>query len=159
MAWSVLLREGEPWYTSLRTVFDALENQQTAYHFLLAGIETNRMELPCCQYGPEPVWISGTDLTRLVSDHKIQWIWGAFLGFPPEVTREEALSSTQALYAPGGADMDSWTLRNRFLETKAEFIIYADDSSFVEILSRKRELTEMFHAHKPLSEISEWNGP
>ena len=155
IAWSAILREGEPWYTSLKTVFDALENRQTTYHFLLAGIETNREKLPHCEYCPEPVWISGTSLTRLVCEHNIQWIWGAFLAFPPELTQTEILSSTRALYAPSDASRDSFALRNCFSETKAEFMIYADDSSFVEVISRSRELIEIFHAHKPLSEISE----
>ena len=156
MIWSAELaelREGE-YFTFLKSIFDALENKQLKFNFLLLGIEAcpNREEYEFVNR--DPVWITGKALTEMVCDEDFLWIWGAFLAFPQDVTEEEAVAGTCRLYIPESSDMDSWNIRNRFSETKAEFMIFAEDSTYVELLSREKNLIDIFCTHKPLAKVT-----
>ena len=73
--------------------------------------------------------MSGEELTRMIRQEDFQWVWGALLAFSTSCSKEQILSGVRALYVPEASDQDSWHIRNRFLETGAEFMIYAEQSS------------------------------
>ena len=153
-AWSAVLRgDGQP-HTLLGRVFDALEDRQRGCNFLLVGIEAYP-QTPEFQFvnGPS-VWLSGEELTQIVRQEDFQWVWGAFLAFSPEISKEWALSNTSALYVPQSSDWDSWQVRNRFLETGAQFMIFADDSTATELLTQDRELVDGFCRQEPQANVT-----
>ena len=154
-AWSAVLEKDGQYHTFLGRVFDVLEDRQRNYNFLLAGIEAYPAA-PAFQFVRQsPVWISGEELTRMIRQEDFQWGWGALLAFPPSCSREEVLGSVRALYVPEAPDQDSWHIRNRFLETGAEFMIFAEDSTYTELLIRDRALLEMFCRHEPQARVTE----
>ena len=153
-AWSAVLETDGQYHNFLGRVFDALEDRQRNYNFLLAGIETYPTA-PGFQFvNQAPVWISGEELTRMIRQEDFQWVWGALLAFPPSCSREEVLGSVRALYVPEAPDQDSWHIRNRFLETGAEFMIFAEDSTFTEFLTWDRELLDVFCRHEPQAKVT-----
>ncbi|MCX7276204.1 MAG: hypothetical protein NTZ15_02610 [Burkholderiales bacterium] len=68
-----------PWFTNMRSVFDALGFRASRYDWFVSDVETN-------YYGKDFVsddqWISGEALERLISEHDIQFIWAVFSAFP-----------------------------------------------------------------------------
>ena len=119
--WSAVLEKDGQAHTFLGRVFDALENQQVHYNFLLVGIEAYPV-------APE-------------------------FQFVNRVSREQAVSRVCDLYAPSSSDQDNWHVRNRFPETGAEFMIFAEDSTYTELLARRRELVERFCRHEPRAKM------
>ena len=80
-AWSAVLEKDGQYHTFLGRVFDALEDRQRDYHFLLAGVEAYP-ETPDFQFvNQPPVWMSGEELTRMIRQEDFQWVWGALLAF------------------------------------------------------------------------------
>ena len=154
-AWSAVLEKDGQYHTFLGRVFDGLEDRQRDYHFLLAGVEAYP-ETPDFQFvNQAPVWIPGEELTRMIRQEDFQWVWGALLAFSTSCSKEQILSGVRALYVPEASDQDSWHIRNRFLETGAEFMIYAEDSAYTELLLRNRKLLELFCRHEPGAVVRE----
>lgn len=151
--WSAVLEKDGQAHTFLGRVFDALENQQVHYNFLLVGIEAYPVAPEFQFVNRDPVWISGEELTHMIGQEDFQWVWGALLAFLPSVSREQAVSRVCDLYAPSSSDQDSWHVRNRFPETGAEFMIFAEDSTYTELLARRRELVERFCRHEPRAKM------
>lgn len=151
MVWGAHLSEGES-FTHLKSVFSAIENEQQNYDFLLIGIEA----CPCHEeyefINHSPVWLTGQELTELVERDDLQWIWGAFLAFPKSVGRERAALETSSLYTPRYPDKDSWSIRTNFAKTKADFMILAGDSSYMELLSKEQKRVDCFCKYRPLAE-------
>ena len=132
-----------------------MEDRQRNYHFLLAGIEAYPAAHAFQFVRQSPVWISGEELTRMIRQEDFQWVWGALLAFSTSCSKEQILSGVRALYVPEASDQDSWHIRNRFLETGAEFMIYAEDSAYTELLLRNRKLLELFCRHEPGAVVRE----
>ena len=154
-AWIARLERDGQYHTFLGRVFDSLENRQRNYNFLLAGVEAYPGN-PNFEFANQaPVWISGEELTRMIRQEDFQWVWGALLAFSTSCSKEQILSGVRALYVPETSDQDSWHIRNRFLETGAEFMIYAEDSTYTELLTRNRELLERFCRHEPGAVVRE----
>lgn len=154
-AWSAVLEKDGQYHTFLGRVFDALEDRQRGYHFLLMEVEAYP-ETPDFQFVNQvPVWIPGEELTRMIRQEDFQWVWGALLAFSTSCSKEQILSGVRALYVPETSDQDSWHIRNRFLETGAEFMIYAEDSTYTELLTRNRKLLELFCRHEPEAVVRE----
>ena len=154
-AWSAVLEKDGQAHTLLGRVFDSLENRQRNYNFLLAGVEAYPGNPNFEFVNQAPVWISGEELTRMIRQEDFQWVWGALLAFPPQISREQACACPCVCDAPEYPDLGSWYIRNHFLETGAEFMIYAEDSTFTEFLTRDRELLERFCRHEPGAVVRE----
>ena len=153
--WIARLERDGRYHTFLGRVFDALEDRQRDYHFLLAVVEAYP-ETPDFQFvNQPPVWIPGEKLTRMIRQEDFQWVWGALLAFSTSCSKEQILSGVRALYVPEASDQDSWHIRNRFLETGAEFMIYAEDSAYTELLLLNRKLLELFCRHEPGAVVRE----
>ena len=153
--WSAVLEKDGQCHTFLGRVFDALEGRQRDYNFLLVGVEAYP-RTPDFQFvNQAPVWMSGKELTRMIRQEDFQWVWGALLAFSTSCSKEQILSGVRALYVPEASDQDSWHIRNRFLETGAEFMIYAEDSTYTELLLRNRKLLELFCRHEPGAVVRE----
>lgn len=81
------------YYTFLGPVFEAIQNKQCDYNWLITELELNWIPDNFLSYFDHFVindilrnrdnryWISGDQLTKLVIDHKIQFIWGVLSGF------------------------------------------------------------------------------
>ena len=153
--WSATLSgDGRP-HTFLGRVFDALEGRQADYDFLLTGVEAYPSDPGFRRVNHAPLWISGRELTDMVRREDFQWVWGALLAYAPEAAGEEALFRVMGLYTPESPDRDSWRVRDRFAETGAEVLIFAEDSTCTQLLTRDRALLEIFCRHEPRAAVRE----
>lgn len=80
-------------YTSLKNVFDAIENEQKNYNWLITAIEYAPVNPKIKLYEKPYTWITGEDLTKLANDDDGFWIWGVFSGFAKNITKEDVLKS------------------------------------------------------------------
>ncbi len=92
MVYAAINEKDEKLYTYLPKLFDAIGNAQLNYNWLVTDcfcnisnpVERETEEKGWC-------WISGAELTELVSQMHIQWIFAVLSAFPPDVPPEEVL--------------------------------------------------------------------
>lgn len=92
MVYGAVNRKGEKYYTYLKKLFDAINNKQLEYNWLITD---------CTCYPENPkidamlrkdyCWLSGEDLTDLVSQEDFQWIWAVLSGFDKSVELADIL--------------------------------------------------------------------
>jgi hypothetical protein len=89
--------------TDLRLVFEAFGGRQCEFNWLLTDVELNRYP-PRLRYHPDfgldTRWLSGTELSEIVEESDIQFIWGVLSGFRPGVTIDVTAPGTYP-YADG----------------------------------------------------------
>jgi len=68
-----------PYFTEMGSVFDALKISARDYDWYLSDLEIN-YNVP--GFTMDDQWITGEDLHRLITEQKLQFIWGVFSAFP-----------------------------------------------------------------------------
>lgn len=150
MVKSAILEKGEHYYTHMAKVFNAIENEQLKYNWLITDCECypedkniNKM------FSKEYIWISGEKLTEIIRNEDFQFVWGVFSGFSPEVTFEEVLRYDLPL-ADGYKGF--WVDDVGIQHPLAEVEIVAWDSSLTLLISKEDNLVQKFRSNFPLSE-------
>ena len=76
MVYGAIDKKGESYYTYMGKVFAAIDNKQKEYNWLLTDCDcypaNSKTYAMLCQ---EYCWISGDDLTKLVTEEDFQWVW------------------------------------------------------------------------------------
>lgn len=93
MVYGAISQKGEKFYTDLGRVFEAINNKQKDYNWLITDCE-------CYPYGPkmnemlgkEYCWISGEALTEFVANEKPQWVWAVLSAFDKSVNLSDVLN-------------------------------------------------------------------
>ncbi len=153
---SAILEKGEYCYTHMYKVFNAIENEQLKYNWLITDCECypkdkgiNKM------FSKEYIWISGEQLTEIISKGDFQFVWGVFSAFSQEVTLEEALRYDLPV-ADGYKGF--WVNNVRIQHPLAEVEIVAWDSALTLLISKDDNLVQKFRSNLPLSkELSALN--
>ena len=86
MVFGAINEKGEKYYTDLVRVFEAINNKQMDYNWLIT-------DCVCYPQNPETAkkldqeycWISGDELTDLVFEENFQWVWGVLSAFDKSV--------------------------------------------------------------------------
>ncbi|MDX1450399.1 MAG: hypothetical protein R3246_15220 [Acidimicrobiia bacterium] len=138
-------------YTDLRLVLEALGGRQREFHWLITDLEWILLGpshdgdgLPTYE---GPLWISGEDLTDLVSRFDIQWIWAVLSGFRRASGADIGVDMEVEPLADGNDRL--WTSGPSIQHPGADVEIVCWDSSSVLFLSRDHDLTKRFRTFFP----------
>lgn len=147
---SAILEKGEHYYTHMAKVFNAIENEQLKYNWLITDCECYPGDKSIDQmFSKEYIWISGEQLTEIISKDDFQFVWGVFSGFSLEVTLEEILKYDLP-FADGYKGF--WVNNVGIQHPLAEVEIVSWDSSLTLLISKDGELVQKFRSNFPLSE-------
>lgn len=92
MVYGVIISKDEKFYTHLKKLFNALNNIQNNYKWLLSNYECYPSDSAIQELLKNDYCIlRGEEFTALVNKEDFQWIWGTFLAFDPSVSDEEIL--------------------------------------------------------------------
>ncbi|MFL0246068.1 hypothetical protein [Candidatus Clostridium stratigraminis] len=150
MVRSAILEKGEHYYTHMAKVFNAIENEQLKYNWLITDCECYPGDKSIDQmFSKEYIWISGEQLTEIISKDDFQFVWGVFSGFSLEVTLEEILKYDLP-FADGYKGF--WVNNVGIQHPLAEVEIVSWDSSLTLLISKDGELVQKFRSNFPLSE-------
>ncbi len=137
-----------PYFTDLRLLFQALNNRQLEFNWLITDLTCNFYppELQPALYVPGNLWFSGEELTRLVQQYEIQFEWGVLSGFPAHVVLDLDGLEVEP-YADGNGAL--WSAEARIQHPLAEVEIICWDSSAVLFRSQDMDLITRFQAFFP----------
>lgn len=150
MVYGAIIEKGEPYYTDLRKVFDAIGNAQTQYNWLITDCEcypqsSDTNALLAQKY----CWLSGQALTSIVDREDFQWIWAVLSGFRQDILLEEVLKHPLPR-ADGYRGF--WKNPLSIQHPLAEVELVPWDSSLTLIYSQRKEIVDSFRNYFPLSE-------
>ena len=171
MVYGVIDKDSCRYYTYLKAVFEAIENKQSDYNWLITDSEivahSDKLDAlntnvrwqykngkPIAVPAPDYYFLSGEDLTSIVTDDDSQWIWGVLSGFEKSIPLEEILK-----YPFPEADGEGfWKNPPSIQHPLASIEIVPWDSSCVLLLSAEKEIVEIFKkAFSKCQDISEYN--
>ena len=172
MVYGVIDKESSRYYTYLKAVFDAIENKQAEYNWLITATEivahSSRLDAlntsvhwkdedgkPIAIPAPDYYFLSGEELTKIITEDDSQWIWGVLSGFEKSIPLDEILK-----YPLPKADgyEGFWKNPPTIQNALASMEIVPWDSSCVLLLSTKGEIVEKFKRAFPNSrELSVYN--
>jgi hypothetical protein len=141
-------------YTYLEHIFQAINNVQKDYNWLLTDIECNSYPLPL-KFNTD-VFISGEEITNLSNGKTApQFIWGVLSGVPKDITIDVNNLDVEP-YADGNGAF--WKDNYNIQYPDAEIEIIAFDSSFFIFSTKIKEISDDFtkHFHEAV-ELNEYN--
>jgi len=137
----VLLDRSErmKYHTDLAVVFEALGGRQKEYNWLITDLE-------CNHYPPEfppgePKWLTGEELTDLVTRHDIQFVWAVLSGFRPGVLLD---LDHLAKYPYADGNPGFWEKAVQIQHPLATVEIVCWDATSTLLLSKDEDLTARF---------------
>lgn len=156
MIYGAIDKKGHKSYTYLDTVFDAINNRQYDYNWLITGHE-------CFPSTPqftellnnEYCWLTGSELTDIVKQEKFQWLWAVLSGFQKDIPLSEILKY-KLPYADSytGFWVNPLTLQHPL----ADIEIVAWDSTMTLLLSKEKTVVDDFLKALPMSQdLSKYN--
>ncbi len=150
MVYGAINEKGEKYYTNLKKVFDAINNKQKDYNWLITD---------CVCYCNNPkteemlrkeyCWISGEELTNLVIKEEFQWIWAVLSAFDKSVDFSEVLKH-ELPYADGYRGFWEKPLTMQHPLSKIEIAPW--DSTLTLIFSDDKEIIDRFRSFYPKSQ-------
>ena len=150
MVYGAVNRKGEKYYTYLKKLFDAINNKQLEYNWLITD---------CTCYPENPktdamlrkdyCWLTGEELTDLVAQEDFQWIWAVLSGFGKSVELPDVLKH-ELPYAEGYEGFWSKPVSMQHPLAKIEIVPW--DSSMTMIFSDDKGIIDSFRAAYPYSE-------
>ena len=138
------------YFTDLRLVFRAIGDRQREFNWLVTDLECNWLEVRDGRAEPlsgsGPYWLTGRELSRIIAEYEMQFIWAALSGFPPGVEVDlDRLSVVP--YADGNRGF--WVHRPRIQHPLAEIEIVCWDSTSTLLLCRDRIIGKSFRRYFP----------
>ena len=150
MVYGAVNRKDEKYYTSLKKLFDAINNKQLEYNWLIT-------DCTCYPNNPKTddmlrkdyCWLTGKELTDLVKQEDFQWIWAVLSGFDKSVELSDILKYD----LPYAEDYEGfWSKPISMQHPLAKIEIVPWDSSMTMIFSDDKGIIDSFRAAYPLSE-------
>lgn len=155
------------YYTYLGSIFEAIQNRQFDYNWLLTDLELNWMPDDFLSYfedyeikkGPwdrdNKYWVSGNQLTCLIKINKIQFIWGVISGF--KKTEEIDIKNLSVIpFADGNPGF--WKLGATVQHPKADIEIVCWDSGLTLLISKDQSIVKSFmDFFKDARDLDEFN--
>ena len=159
-------------YTYLKAVFDAIDNKQTEYNWLITDTEivahSDKLDAlntgvhwqhengkPIAVPAPDYYFLSGEELTKIINEDDSQWIWGVLSGFEKSIPLDEILKYP----LPESNEYEGfWKNPPSIQNALASVEIVPWDSSCVLLLSTKKEIVEKFkNAFPKCQDLREYN--
>ncbi len=149
MVYGAINRHGEPWYTKMSRVFEAINNCQKEYNWLISDVDCvpSKVRELCAVTGY--TWLTGEELTQLVKSDDGQWVWAVLSGFDKSIPLSEILQYPlpQAIDYAG-----FWETPLSLQHPFASVEIVPWDSSATLLFSSDKKLVRDFREFFPLSE-------
>lgn len=156
MVYGAINEKGERYYTQMGRVFDAINNKQMEYNWLITDIADGAPSKIWERYNDDNYcWITGKELSEIVREQDVQWVWAVLSGFEKNISLEEIL-----LYPHPGADGYGGFWRNpvSMQHPLATVEIVPWDSSLTLCMSKNEDLVKDFLNFFPFSEdLSKYN--
>ncbi len=155
MVYGVIEEKAEKFYTYLPKIFDAIGNVQGNYNWLITDCSCNitipiEMEVEKNGY----CWISGEELTEVVTKEHIQWIFAVLSGFPKDIPLEDVLKYP----LPLSQIPSFWQNPISIQHPLAEIELVPWDSCRTLLFSRDKLLVDRFRAAYPESQdLNDYN--
>ena len=151
MVYGAVNRKGEKYYTYLKKLFDAINNKQLEYNWLITDCtcypENHKTD---AMLRKDYCWLTGEELTDLVTQEDFQWIWAVFSVIPIKHTEEEILNyDLPQLQLIDEGEYNPFIDEPRLQHPLAEFELYAEDSSSMFLISNDEELLSKFKKAYP----------
>ncbi len=150
MVYGAINEKGEKYYTDLKKVFDAINDKQKEYNWLITDCVCypNNQEIQEL-LNKEYCWLSGEELTKIVNHEDFQWIWAVLSGFDKSVELSEVLKYDLP-YADGYTGFWKKPLALQHPLSKIEIVPW--DGSLTLVLSEEKEIVDSFMESFPYSE-------
>ncbi|MCT4566571.1 MAG: hypothetical protein N4A68_19935, partial [Maledivibacter sp.] len=123
-------------FTDMRVIFHALDGIQKNYNWLITDIEY----YPEVEEIKEGTFISGDELTKLVNQEDIQFIWAVFTGFEKDIK----LDINNLEVVPYIKDHYDFWANVSIQHPQAMLEIDCCDSSYVTLLSKDELASQKF---------------
>ena len=156
MPFGIIDRRNHKHYTHMSYVFQAINNAQTEYNWLITDCEcypTNKKieSLLNQKY----CWLSGDELSTMIKQEDFQWIWGCLCGFTKDIPLEKVLSHP----LPSAQDYNGYYQNPLSLQHPLSSIeIIPSDSSWTLVVSENKNLIDNYLAKYPICEdLSSYN--
>ncbi len=139
-----------PWHTDIKLIFDALEGRQREFNWLITGHET----YPDI-FNEGVILISGDELTDIVTNNKIQFVWGILSAFDKSIDADISNLSVIPTFD------EEWKYGGENVRTQHPLAIaeiVCVDSSYTIFLSKDEDLSNRFLRHYPdAQDLHRWN--
>lgn len=147
---SAILEKGERSFTHIGKVFQGIDNEQIKYNWLITDCNCYPQNSDFAKlFSKEFVWLSGEELTEIVSKEDFQFNWGVFSGFSKDIKIKEILKY-ELPFAEGNSGL--WLNNVRIQHPLAKNEIVAWDSSLTLFLSDNDDLVDKFMFSFPKSQ-------
>ena len=149
MVYGAIDQKSEVGYTCLLSLFEAIENEQLNYNWLITDFEGYpEDEQVADMLNQEYCWLTGEQLTEIVEKENFQWIWGILSGFEKEIPLSEVLK-----YSLPETEIAAHWKKPVFIQHKLSSVeILAFDSCLTVFKSKNKELVDKFKAYYKESE-------
>lgn len=92
MMYGIIDRKNQKYYTYMSKVFQAIDNVQKQYNWLITDCVCYPKEQAIEHlFDQEYCWLSGDELSSVVEKEDFQWIWGCLCGFEKNIPLEKIL--------------------------------------------------------------------
>ncbi|MDU0206415.1 hypothetical protein ACYEXS_36090 [Paenibacillus sp. MAH-36] len=155
------------YYTYLGPIFEAIHNRQHDFNWLLTDLELNWIPDDFLNYFEDyeinkglwdrdnKYWISGDQLTNLITNNKIQFIWGVLSGFR-KTENIEMKNLSVIPFADGNPEL--WKPGVTVQYPKAEIEIVCWDSELTLLISNDQSMVKSFmEFFKDAKDLDEYN--
>jgi hypothetical protein len=136
------------YHTDMRLVFDAMAGRQRDFNWMITELELN-VYPPALQYlggREQPRWFTGTELTQIVDQYELQFVWGVLSAFEPGVNLD--LTSVKP-YPCADGNADLWRPGVHVQHPLAQLEIVCFDSSCTLVLTHDDALTRRIREYFP----------
>lgn len=165
---SILVDSDEiEYYTFLGPIFEAIHNKQCDYNWLITELNTNWVPDNFLDYfehyrinegywdRDNRYWISGTQLTELINDYNIQFIWGVLSGF----SKSEQIDINNLDVVPfADGNTAFWKPGVTVQHPKSEIEIVCWNSTLTLLISKDQSVVNDFREYfKEARDLDEYN--
>lgn len=153
MIYSAIDAKREKYRTNLSEVFKAIKDKQKEYNFLITDCDCTSYDKFYNLINEDGYsFISGEELTKIIEEEEIQWIWGVFSAYKKEISLDMILKHPLPY-----ADMNEylWELPSKNQNPLSTFEIVAFDGTYTLIYSKQKELVDDFLMYFEESETLE----
>ena len=142
MTYGIIDRKNHKYYTYMSKVFQAMDNAQLQYNWLITGCicypQNNDIEKLLNQ---EYCWLTGDELSAIIEQEDFQWIWGCLCGFTKDITMEEVLKYP----LPSAEDYKGYYQNPVSLQHPLSSVeIVPSDSSWTLIISKGKNIIDSY---------------
>ena len=150
MIYGLIDRNCHEFYTDMRSIFDAIENAQKQYNWLITDCVCYPKDKEIAQMlAKKYCWLSGDALSEIVRQDNFQWVWGCLCGFEKDIPLDEILK----LPLPLAEDYDGYYHNPVSLQHPLSSLeIISCDSSYLLLISKYKSIIDRYLLRYPNAE-------